>query len=166
MENVSCHNPEHLKWRCLDQVVWESSSIFGARCGISLQNFILMLSGSTGPKKNSVGCLWGAKICTELCFSFFQDVGDSEQYKGTLGVGKVLRQEEQGVCLVVAHGWEWGQAGYCFQLTSMCWGFVSVSLIKGTLLLWSQPQESSCQFAGDLPNLLCLQLEENQILYD
>lgn len=30
------------------------------------------------------------------------------------------------------------------------------------LQLWSQPQESNCKFAGDLPKLLCLQVKENQ----
>lgn len=43
--------PEHLKWRCLDQVVWESNCICGVRCGTSLQNFILMLSGLIDPKR-------------------------------------------------------------------------------------------------------------------
>lgn len=33
------------------------------------------------------------------------------------------------------------------------------------LQLWSQPQESDYKFAGDLPNLLCLWMEENQGLY-
>lgn len=31
--------------------------------------------------------------------------------------------------------------------------------------LWSQPQESNCKFAGDLPNLLCLQMKESCGLY-
>lgn len=42
---------------------------------------------------------------------------------------------------------------------------VTSYLVVKPLQLWSQPQESNFRLAGDLPNVLCLQMEENRGLY-